>query len=277
MFSQPFSAILSQLSVDHIMFNAYQEEPRRFNIIQGRQAINDLEEVVKALKLNAGFLLYPDGQSLEIICEKGTILSKQTSLYAVLALLDMEAKYEKRIKRVLLPISASDIVHFDHLEIAYGRLGDVNTAIMKTYDLIAVGDGSYAFTEFSIHRDAMYAALKILGMIVRHHVCLSELVDSLPKYYYRTYRIPCSQSMKGTIMRRFLDDAKEKRFSTLDGVKIWLGNNDWILMIPHMYDEHLNITIQASNKTDGEQIFKKYTIKIRKWLKEDIFQKELHV
>lgn len=52
-------------------------------------------------------------------------------------------------------------------------------------------------------------------------------------------------------MRMFLEDAHGKESSTLDGVKIWLDTNDWILMIPDQYNDHLNIYIQAESTEKG--------------------------
>ncbi len=66
-------------------------------------------------------------------------------------------------------------------------------------------------------------------------------------------------------MRKFLEDAKEKRSSSLDGVKIWENDTDWILMIPDQYDEHLNIYIQAQNDVAGEAIYDMYSAKIAAW------------
>jgi mannose-1-phosphate guanylyltransferase/phosphomannomutase len=73
--------------------------------------------------------------------------------------------------------------------------------------------------------------------------------------------------MKGKMMRMFLEDAKDKKLSTLDGVKIWLDKDDWILMIPDQYNEYLNLYIQAKDEKSGEAILADYSVKIQEWLK----------
>lgn len=261
--SSVFPKMLNQIGIDHILFNPYQEEQKQCNI---KQFHKDFQKVIEALKIDVGFMIYPDGQTFEIVCDRGTVLTGQTSLYTVLALLNIEAKAERRIKHVFLPVSTSDIVRFDHLNIVYGRYCDLTTEEMKVYDLIAVEDGTIAFTEFSVHPDAMYAALKILSIIMQHHVRISELVNSFPNYYYHTFKIPCIHTMKGKMMRKFLDLAKHKGYSTLDGIKIWLDTDDWILMVPDQHDQHLNLTIQAINPIRGIRLYKTYRAKIQKWL-----------
>ncbi|MBU1658215.1 hypothetical protein KKG72_04080 [bacterium] len=177
----------------------------------------------------------------------------------------MEAKASKSKKRVLLPTWAADIVYFDDLEIERGQYANFKAEEMKKYDLVATGEGNFAFTEFATHRDSMYATLKILEMMLNNDVKLSDIINSIPSFYYHTSKAPCTQSLKGKMMRMFLEDAKDKESSTLDGVKIWLDKNDWILMIPNQYNDHLNLYIQAENDEKGEAILAEYTAKIKKW------------
>lgn len=264
--SEVFPDILKDLGVDHIMFNAYPDAQRLENITALSKSSNqDMGSIIQALSLDAGFMLYPHGQRLDILCNKGMLLSKQTALYVVLSLLNLEAQKIGTKKRVFLPTWAADIIYFDQLKISRGQYANFKAEQMKKYDLIATGEGNFAFTEFATHRDSMYATLKIIEMMVNHGVQLSDLIDALPKFFYRSFKVPCSQALKGKMMRMFLEDAKGKDSSTLDGVKIWLAKNDWILMIPDQYSDRLNIYIQAETDESGEKIYETYRAKIEEW------------
>ncbi len=268
MASEVFPDILNELGVDNIMFNAHPDVHRLANInTLSKRSNDDMGAVTKALKLDAGFILYPYGQRLDIVCDEGVLLGKQDALYIVLSLLNMEAKETGVKKRVFLPTWASDLVPFDNLEIERGQYINFKKEELKQYDLVATGDGNFAFTEFSTHRDSMFATLKILEMMLNHEVKLSELIDSLPTFYYNLTQKDCSQAFKGKMMRMFLEDSKGKKSSTLDGVKIWLDENDWILMIPDQYDDKLNLYIQAENEERGQEILTSYTAKIEEWFK----------
>ncbi len=268
MAAEVFPDILNDLGVDNITFNAYPDEQRLANIMTlAKRSNEDMSAVVKALNLDAGFMLYPYGQRLDIMCDKGTILGKQTALYVVLSLLDMEAKAMGIRKRVFLPTWAADIVYYENLEIERGQYANFKAAQMKSYDLVATGEGNFAFTDFATHRDSMFATLKILEMMLNHKVKLSELIDAIPEFYYHSSQAACSQALKGKMMRMFLEDAKGKESSTLDGVKIWLDKDDWILMIPDQYSDHLNLYIQAIDEERGQAILESYTAKIEKWSK----------
>ena len=103
--------------------------------------------------------------------------------------------------------------------------------------------------------------------MLNQKVQLSTLIDSIPNFYYKSTDVECSQALKGKMMRMFLEDAKDKKSSTLDGVKIWLDTNDWILMIPDQYNDSLNLYIQAQNSEKGEAILETYSQKIEEWKK----------
>ncbi len=264
-----FPDILNDLGVENIIFNAHANEHRLANInALIKQSKQDMNAVINALKLDAGFMLHPYGQRLDIITDEGQVLSKQDALYVVLLLLDMEAKAAGHKKTVFLPTWAADIVHFEYLEIERGQYANFKAEKMKKYDLVATGEGNFAFTEFATHRDSMFASLKILQMMQHHKVKLSEMMATLPSFYYKATKIECKQALKGKMMRMFLADAKGKESSTLDGVKIWLDTNDWILMIPDQYRDLLNLYIQAENDEKGTVILAEYSAKIEQWSKE---------
>ncbi len=266
--SKVFPDILADVEVDNIIFNAHPNEQRLCNFkTLVKQSNQDISDVVKALHLTAGFMLYPDEQRLDIVCDKGNVLKKQTALDVVLSLLNMDAKAKNIKKRVLLPTWACDITNFDYLEIDRGKYDNFKAQQMQEYDLIATGNGNFSFTEFTLYRDSMYATLKILELMSLYQMSLSEVVSSIPSFYYHAFKIECSQALKGRMMRMFLEDAKGKQLSTVDGVKIWSDKDDWILMIPDQYNEHLNLYIQAKNKDSGEKILAEYNDKIQEWLK----------
>ncbi len=266
--SEVFPHVLNDLKIENIIFNGFYDAQRLANFKSlHKHSVDDMQKIVKSLELDAGFLLYPFGQRLEIVCDKGTLLSKQDSLLVVLALMDLDAVAEGVRKRIFLPTWAPDMVKFDNLDIEYGKYADFKAEQLKQYDLIATTDGNFAFTEFALYRDSMYAALKILELVVKYDVKLSNLVTQTENFYHSHTAIECPQALKGKMMRKFLEDSRDKRSSSSDGVKIWLNKTDWILMIPDQYSDHLNLYIQAENETAGKAIYAQYEEKIENWSK----------
>jgi mannose-1-phosphate guanylyltransferase/phosphomannomutase len=259
-----FPQILNHLGVENIVLNAYYDEKKLSNVSAlEKNSEANISSIVQSLNYDMGLIVYPNAQRISLVDEQGGVLDKIKALNCVLALLNLE-KTETR-QRVFLPTWAPDIKEFDNLDIERGKYSNFTAQQLNSYDLIATVDGNFSFTEFGYTRDAIYASLKIMELLSCHSVKVSELVSSIDDFYYSTFKIECSQALKGKMMRKFLEDAKDKKSSSADGVKIWENDNDWILMIPDQYSEHLNIYIQASDDAAGEALYAKYSKKIVTW------------
>jgi mannose-1-phosphate guanylyltransferase/phosphomannomutase len=70
------------------------------------------------------------------------------------------------------------------------------------------------------------------------------------------------------MMRKFLEASRGKRNSTVDGVKIWENETDWILMIPDMYGDYLNLYLQAADEAAGQALQSDYEASIKAWMSE---------
>jgi len=259
-------SMLNFLGVDNIVLNSYYDANKLSNVaLLENTSESHVSSIVKGLKYDMGLLIYPNAQRLSLLTQEGKILNKVELLYIVLGLLNLSAINAK--KRVFLPTWAPDIKYFENLEIERGKYSNFKAKELMEYDLIATVDGNFSFTEFGYTRDAIYASLKIMELLSCYKVNLSELASSIEEFYYKTFKIDCSQSLKGKMMRKFLEDSKGKKSSSADGVKIWENETDWVLMIPDQYSEHLNIYIQAKDDINGRALYTKYSEKIAQWSK----------
>ena len=262
--SELVPSLLNYLGVENVILNAYYDEQKLTNIkTLAKKSESNISSIVKSLNYDMGLLIYPNAQKVVIVTEEGEVLDKVKALYTVLSLLDLDAGEEK--KKVFLPTWAPDIKYFANLKIKRGKYSNFTAAQLMKYDLVATVDGNYSFTDFGYTRDAIYSSLKIMEMLSCHQVKLSVLAKGIDDFYYNTFKINCVQSLKGKMMRKFLESAKGKKSSSLDGVKIWEDENDWILMIPDQYSEHLNIYVQAIDDKAGRAIYEKYSLKITEW------------
>lgn len=265
--SDMFPSLLNYFGIENIVLNAYYDEKSLSNVTNlEKKSFENVSSIVKSLKYDMGLLIYPNAQKISLITEEGEVLDKIKSLYVVLSLLNFEKSDRK--KRVFLPTWAPDIKHFENLEIQRGKYSNFKAKELQTYDLIATIDGNFSFTEFGYVRDAMYASIKITELLSCHQVKLSELVKDIDDFYYKNFKINCVQGYKGKMMRSFFEYAKGKKSSSIDGVKIWENETDWILMIPDQYSEHLNVYLQANDEKSGKAIYEKYSEKMAQWLSE---------
>ena len=262
-----FPEVMSELQIENIILNAYTDYRKMGNMTYvEKKSKEDISAIVKNLKFNIGFLMYPNGQQLGIVSDDGQVLDKIQGLFVVLSLLNLEAKGKKL--SVFLPTWAPDLTDnmFENLLIERGKYANFKAEKLKQYDLIATIGGNFSFTEFSLHRDAMYASLKIMEMLSRHTIKISDISKRFEVFYYKHIIIECSQAQKGKMMKRFFQEAKEKRSSNVDGVKIWENETDWVLMIPDQVRDMLHLYIQAKDKSSGKALVERYEKNIKEWM-----------
>ncbi|MBE0491347.1 MAG: NTP transferase domain-containing protein [Sulfurospirillum sp.] len=260
--------ILNELGIENVILNTNYDEQKLSNMkaLQKRSQEN-IAKIVVALGYNLGVVIYPNIQRITLVSDNGEVLDKIKGLYSVLCLVNADAK-GKELRKVFLPTWAPDIIYFENLIIERGKYADFTLEQLKQYDLIATMDGNFSFKEFSYTRDGLYATLKIMQLLCANNLKLSDVAKEIDYFYYKSFKIDCVQSLKGKMMRKFLESAKNKKSSLLDGVKIWENETDWILMIPDQYGDFLNIYMQAKNDESGALLYEKYTQKIEKWMKE---------
>ncbi len=262
-----FPEVMSDLQLENIILNSYTDYHKLANMAYvEKKSREEISAIVQSLACNIGILLYPNGQKLGIVSDDGEVLNKIKGLFVVLSLLNKEAK-EKPL-RVFLPTWAPDLADsaFENLTIERGRYANFKAEQLRKYALIATIDGNFSFTEFSLHRDAMYASLKIMEMLSRQNVKISELTRKFEDFFYTHSTIECTQAQKGKMMRRFMQEAKGKRSSNLDGVKIWENETDWVLMIPDQIEDRLHLYVQAEDTKAGSAMVEKYESYIREWM-----------
>lgn len=261
--SDIYPRIMNELGVDNIILNAHKSEKIKSADIAKTQ--ENMENIVKAMGLDCGFLIYPNGHKLQVVDDSGKLIYDYKLLIAVLQLLDETT--DKRLK-ILLPAWAPDFVSFENLDITLDKLENLKAKELKEYDLIADSDGHFAFSEFGLNRDSIFTSFKILELLQKSGKKLSKVVRDITDFVYRGENIPCPDSLKGKMMRKFHEDGKGKNTSSVDGVKIWINDEEWILMVPDQHNEYLNLYVQAEDEKSAGKIFYSYQDKIEKWISE---------
>ncbi len=261
-----YPKIMNHLGIENIVLNAYKDDKSLSKVAANvTKSQKNMEHIVKAMNLDCGFLIYPNGQRLQIIDDDGNLVYDYIALLVVLHLLDITTN--KKLK-IFLPAWAPDYIEYVNLDITRGKLNNLKSAELKEYDLIATTDGHFAFSQFGLNRDAIFSSFKILELIQKSGLKLSNIVNKIPAFAYKGENVACPSEFKGKMMRKFLEDGKNKKTDSIDGVKIWTNDDEWILMVPDEHSDFLNIYIQADDEKSASKMFWKYQEKIENWISE---------
>ncbi len=259
-----FPTLLNSLGVENVILNAYFDDKKLSKLPSHLdQARINISQIVRTLHMSAGFLIYPHGQRLEIITETGRRLEGHEALLIVLQLLD---QCHPKGCRVYLPVSAPDVCDskLKNLTITRGKMHNLSAKDIAEYDLVATLDNQFAFTRFGLNFDAMFAAVKIVEMLSCHASRLDDLLTASGRYHFAHQQIPCDLSMKGTMMRRFSEEAMGKEVSFADGVKI-IHSGGFVVMVPDQYEEMIHLYIQSADEESGNRLLIEYATKIAQW------------
>ncbi len=263
--SDIYPEILNLLKIDNVILDDYESERKLSSIPENfRRKELRFAKIVKCLGADAGIIIYPNGQRLKFVDDNGNLVDEISFLLSTLILLNLSGGEYK----VLMPVWGPDVMDgmLENLSIERGKMMGQTAGYLKQFDLIVDTDSHLAFVEFGLHFDAMFASLKILELLIKVGLHLSEVVERVPDFYYRSIQMYCPSSFKGRMMRRFMKDAGKGSVSHKDGIKAVLGEMEWVLMRPDDYDETVHLYIQSPSRERGKEIESEFTNKISKWV-----------
>jgi phosphomannomutase len=191
---------------------------------------------VRGKKLDAGIAFDGDGDRLGVIDDEGEILwgDQLLMLYAA------DILKEKPGATIIADVKASGAL-FEEIE----KLGGVPLMWKTGHSLIKSKmkeTGSPLAGEMSGHLffadkyygfdDALYAAVRLIGLLSRSNKKLSDLRKALPKRINTPeIRFPCDDTRKFTVIDEVKSRLKQDgaRFSDVDGVRVSTIDGWWLL------------------------------------------------
>ncbi|MFA5882116.1 MAG: hypothetical protein WC834_07950, partial [Eubacteriales bacterium] len=112
--------------------------------------------------------------------------------------------------------------------------------------------------------DGTYMFLKVLEYLQVKGTDMTSMMDSLPKSYIFKKEVECPWSVKGTVMRRLIEDAKKEKVELLDGVKIF-SEGGWTLVLPDCEETIFRVVSEAPTYEAAEKLADYYTSKIEQY------------
>jgi mannose-1-phosphate guanylyltransferase/phosphomannomutase len=101
-------------------------------------------------------------------------------------------------------------------------------------DVIFAGDGRGGFIvpEFSAAIDGIAAFARIVGLVARTKLTMSEIDARIPQAFVQRRAIPTPWSAKGAVMRAVLEAAGDRYVDTTDGVRVVEADGRWVVVLP---------------------------------------------
>lgn len=266
-----FPSILGEFDCEIVSLNAHLDRDKiTRSVDEFRESFTHFSFVVKSLGYDLGFTIDAGGEKVWLATSEGKILGGDRFLVLVLKMFLMVTP---DVKKIAVPVQSTREV--DIIAKEYGvevvRVKDTHYAMMMACEdpevsFVGGTRGGFLFPEFLYATDGMFSVAKILELIARSECNIDELDRELVKLNMKKENIECPKDLKGTIMRQFMEDNVQYPQELIDGVKIFINNNDTVLFTPdkHRGLVHLNVETDSEERTD--ELIESYKTKILSYI-----------
>ncbi len=222
----------------------------------------ELGRLVKCWGADLGVGVDGDGDRALFSDEKGNIYWGD-----ITGAIFSENAVKTEAKRVVVTINTSHVVSFAVKraggEVVFSRVGPPAIAdTMKKHGAYfgIEESGKYLWADAIYYGDAALATLRLLEILNDTGKTLSELANNLPKYHMIKAAIPCDDDIKKIVLekaseiieRKLRDEISDK--VTIDGVKIILRDDSWILLRPSGTEPVFRIFAESRDKDRASEL-----------------------
>jgi len=254
--------LLNKLGCRIVALNASLDETKMSIPPQEFQdSLQQLAVICGALETAMGVRLDVGGERVFVVNDRGGIVSG-TLLCAAMAAMALKAH---RGGTIAVPVSMPNM--FEAIAERYGgktlRTKVSLQALMQAAnrpDVIMASDGiaTFIWPGFQPVADGMMTVAKLLEFLATQDTTLSEAVAAVPPYHMANGEVGCPWERKGTVMRLLNQQYKERLGEQIDGVKINLGNDEWVLVLPDADEPLFHIYAQARSSEQARELVAKY-------------------
>jgi mannose-1-phosphate guanylyltransferase/phosphomannomutase len=251
-------SIFGKMGCDVLSLNSYTDE-KKVTLTQEElsSSLKHLSKLVKSSEAELGVLVDNAGDRLYLLDDLGSQIPPQAALLLFVKLLVETGKTGK----IAVPVNISSHVERiagDHgIEVVRTKVSrsELMKASLEENTIFAgAGSGGYIFPGFLPTYDAMASAAILLNMLSETGKSLSEYVLDLPPMHLLSEEIPASWDQKGLIMRRLVEETDEGRLELIDGVKVFLDDFTWILILPDPDEPTLHLICEADDDAKAARI-----------------------
>ena len=229
-------SLLGPIGVDVLTLNnRLSEETPTQTLAELRAGMQRLAEQVASSRAAFGVRFDQVGERIQIVDDKGAMISEDRALLVVLDLIAAE----RRTGRVALPVTttrvAEQVCKFHGVQVSWTptSLRGITEATAADDAIFgADGHGGFVVPEFSRNLDGIAAFVRLLGLVARTRLSLSQIDARIPTAHLLKRSMPTPWAAKGSVMRTVLEAAGDRTVDTTDGVRIIEPDGGWVLVLP---------------------------------------------
>jgi phosphomannomutase / phosphoglucomutase len=236
--------------------------------------LHDLKAKVIDSNADLGVAYDGDGDRSIFCDEHGNIYTGDRSGAILIDHILKQYKGYSNDVKIVTPINSSmliDIVASKYrakvIRIKVGSV-EVSREMLRSNALLGLEEnGGFMYARHIAVRDgAMSTALMLEALAVSNN-SLSELNSMHRRFYQYKTKFQCSSTESLRVIEELRNDAKDKRIESIDGIKIWIDDESWVMVRQSGTEPIMRLYAEASDDVRLKDIVRLYTEKIRSILK----------
>jgi mannose-1-phosphate guanylyltransferase/phosphomannomutase len=228
--------LLGRIGVDVLTVNNRLDESSPTETLARRRAdMQRLSELVSSSRAAFGVRFDPVGERIFLVDENGALVDDDRALLVVVDLVAAE----RHTGQIALPVTttrvAEQVSRFHGVQARWTPTSmDALTKAAGDQDVILAGDGRGGFIvpEFSRTVDGIAAFTRLLGLVARTRLTLSQIDRRIPVAHLLRRSMPTPWAAKGSVMRTVVEAAGDRKLDTTDGVRVVEPDGGWVLVLP---------------------------------------------
>jgi mannose-1-phosphate guanylyltransferase/phosphomannomutase len=255
--------LLGRLGVEAFTVNVGMNEAHPTETAaERRAALATLGELVASSKAAFGVRFDPVGERMSLVNERGEVIDDGRAL---LVMLDLIAA-ERHAGEVALPVTttriAEQVCRFHGVSVRWTPTSAYDLAEASRGDnIIFAGDGrgGYITPEFHAAFDGLAAFARLLGLVARTQLTLSQIDERIPRANVHLRDVPTPWAAKGLVMRSIVEAAGDRELDTTDGVRIVEPDGSWALVLPDPAEAVTHLWVEAIDEATADALMASWT------------------
>jgi mannose-1-phosphate guanylyltransferase/phosphomannomutase len=130
------------------------------------------------------------------------------------------------------------------------------------------GGGNFSFPGLYPGIDGLFAVGKLLELLAQQRTTLSQVIADLPPFHIATGHVDGAWESKGRVMRCLIEQFSKLRHETIDGIKVHLGDHEWVLIRPDNDTPQFHLTAEARSLPSAQELVADYGGLVRRYIQE---------
>jgi len=255
--------LLDHLNVDVVPLNA-RIDPNKISLTQEefRAGLRQLSRITGALTgISLGVRLDVGGERIFVVDDVGTNIPGPV-MSAAMAALTLQTHPNSRIA-----VTTDQSHVFERLAERYGgsllRCPVDLQALMQaaargSVTMASDSAGNFIFPVMHPMNDGLLAVGQLLELLAKQQTRLSDVITALPPFFLSSGQITGYWDTKGRVMRCLMQQFGKLQHETVDGIKVILNHDEWVLIRPDEETAAYHLIAEARSISDAQQLIADY-------------------